>query len=117
MSPKMIPDKLNKVSAVIHLSDEELFTWSNNPEYWRKTKTTVAEPTPEAWQRYRRAQKAMKILRAYEGTEWGGPDYGTEVHPPLPTTTYEYLETHEEWLDRCRKLQAAGIPLGNKFEL
>ena len=73
----------------------------------RKATRTATPPTPEAWERYHAAKAGLAALEAYEGTEWGGPDYGTEVNEPQPTVTYDYLETVEEWLARCRSLAQA----------
>jgi hypothetical protein len=76
-----------------------------NPEFERKREYKTVEPTPEVWGRYYAALAGLRALNAYEHTEWGGPDYGTEVPEPTPTKEVIWLETHDEWLARCRKLQ------------
>lgn len=103
---KMIPDGIRKIGAIQMTSDENLFTdlgW-RNPEFQRKRNTIKTPPSRADWKLYYRALKAKKIMEAYEGTDWGGPDYGTEVNPPEHKYTYEYLETHEKWLARCRAI-------------
>lgn len=104
---KMLPD--GKFSMSIKLSEEQVFSmraWKD-PRFDRKANKITTPPTPETWERYRAAKAGLEALEAYEGTDWGGPDYGTEVHEPAPTITFEYLETVEEWLARCRALAAA----------
>lgn len=99
-----------KIHASIVVSDEQLFSsmaW-RDPRFDRKAIKTTTPPSPEAWERYRAAKAGLEALEAYEGTEWGGPDYGTEVHEPDSTVTYEYLETVEEWLARCKGLMNRG---------
>lgn len=99
---------MNKNSYAIRISEEALFSsmsWRDS-RYERKANRTSNPPTPEAWERYHAAKDGLAALEAYEFTEWGGPDYGTEVPEPEPTTTYEYLETHDEWIRRCRALSA-----------
>ena len=101
---------MNKNYVTIRLSAEQVFSHRamSDPRYERKATRTSAPPTPEAWARYRAAKAGLAALEAYEGTEWGGPDYGTEVPEPVPTLTFEYHETIEEWLDRCRDMSAEG---------
>ncbi|MDF9748651.1 hypothetical protein [Arthrobacter sp. ES3-54] len=99
---------MKKVYATMVFSSEMIYTekaWTDG-RYARKAIRTEAPPTSEAWERYRAAKAGLAALEAYEGTEWGGPDYGTEVPEPEPTVTFEYLETHDEWLARCDTLSA-----------
>lgn len=46
--------------------------------------------------RYEAALAGLKALEDYEHTEWGGPDYGTEVPPP-PAYEWVWDEPEEEW--------------------
>lgn len=110
MSPRLLPD-VHKVGMTIQLTDEQLFGYMRfeDSRYDRKAKQIAVEPTPEVWARYYAAVKGFQALEAYEFTEWGGLDYGTEVPEPHTTYRYEYLETNEEWLARCRALRQEGI--------
>ncbi len=83
-----------------------------NPELERQHRVELDPPTQEAWARYYRAQAGMKALEAYEGTEWGGPDYGTEVPEPAPTPRVIYTETEE---DHAARLKAAGHPTSVRY--
>lgn len=98
---------LTKMSAVFQISDEQLFILMGyeDKRYDRKHIRHESEPTAEDWALYHQAVRGKLAMEAYEGTEWGGPDTGTEVHKPEPRVTYEYLETHDEWLARCRALR------------
>jgi len=98
---------LQKYGAIMHISDEQLFVQMGyaDKRYERKANKIITLPTSEDWGLYHQAVRGMLAMKAYEGTEWGGPDYGTEVHKPEPQTTYEYLETNDEWLARCRALR------------
>lgn len=99
--------KLQKFGAIHIISDEQLFTLMEmtDKRYERKATRHESEPTSEDWGLYHQAVRGKLAMEAYEGTEWGGPDTGTEVHKPKPRVTYEYLETHDEWLARCRALR------------
>jgi hypothetical protein len=99
--------KLQKFGAITMVSDEQLFTLLSyrDKRYLRKANKIITLPTQEMWEWYRAAVAGLQALEAYEFTEWGGPDYGTEVLEPQPKTTYEYLETHDEWMARCRELR------------
>lgn len=99
--------EFHKNAVVIRLSQEMVFMHRSlsDARYDRKHNKVVTPPTPEDWELYNQAVQGLKALQAYEGTEWGGPDYGTEVHKPEPRVTYEYLETHEEWIERCRTME------------
>lgn len=102
----MLPDGIRKIGAVVMISDEALFLdlgWQD-ARFIRKHDVVETPPSEDAWKRYKRALKGLKWLEDYEGTEWGGPDYGTEVLPPSARYTYNYHETHEEWLARCREI-------------
>jgi len=99
--------KINKNYVAIRFSAEMIYSeksWTDG-RYARKSIRTEKPPTPEAWARYHAAKAGLAALEAYEGTEWGGPDYGTEVPEPEPTVTYEYLEAHDEWLARCAAME------------
>lgn len=74
------------------------------PELERKHRKVLVEPTPEVWGRYYEALAGLRALNAYEHTEWGGPDYGTEVPEPTPYFRTEYLETYEEWEARFNSI-------------
>jgi len=89
------------------ITDEQFFGFMGG-EYERKGRRIVTPPTAEDMARYEKAKAAFKVLEEYEWMEWGGPDYGTEVEAPRSRVTYEYLETVEEWLDRCRALYKEG---------
>jgi hypothetical protein len=99
--------QLKKYSAVMHLSDEQLFHVMSvsDGRYLRKANKIINLPTQETWAKYYAAVRGLQALEAYEFTEWGGPDTGTEVPEPYPIHTYEYLETYTEWLARCRALR------------
>lgn len=100
---------MNKNYAAVSISAEVLFmemSW-RDPRYVRKANRTSTPPTAEAWERYRAAKAGMAALEAYEGTEWGGPDCRTEVHKPEPTVEFDYLETHDEWMARCRSIMSS----------
>jgi hypothetical protein len=51
----------------------------------RKGHSEPREIPADEQARYEAALEGMKALEAYEHTEWGGPDYGTEVPPPPDT--------------------------------
>lgn len=106
MSPKKI--SVVKFGATVILTEWQVFDEMvfADPRYARRGFEYVVAPTNEDWAKYHRAKAGMLALEAYAGTEWGGPDYGTEVHMPKPRTLFEYTETHEEWLARCRALDA-----------
>ena len=99
--------KLQKFGAIHLISDEQLFMLMalTDSRYERKANKVINLPTQETWEKYRAALAGLNALKAYEFTEWGGPDYGTEVPRPTSTTTYEFLETNDEWLARCRALR------------
>lgn len=99
--------KIDKNSYVISLSHEQVFMNRalSAPRYYRKGNRVETPPTSEDWSLYHQAVQGLKALKAYEGTEWGGPDYGTEVHKPEPRITYEWLETHDEWIARCLAIE------------
>jgi hypothetical protein len=99
------PPNVVKHGVEVLISRESLLMF--NPELERRHTVELEPPTPEAWERYRAAKIGMEALEAYEGTEWGGPDYGTEVREPEPTRKITYTETEEEWRARCT---AAGLP-------
>ncbi|NWL34444.1 hypothetical protein [Paenarthrobacter nitroguajacolicus] len=98
--------ELHKNTIAIWISAEMLYMEKSltDPRYDRKATRHETPPTAEDWALYSQALAGLRALEAYEGTEWGGPDYGTEVNEPQPRVTYEYHETHEEWLARCHKL-------------
>lgn len=98
---------LHKNTIVIRLSHEQIFMHRamTDPRYNRKGNRIETPPTSEDWALYHQAVQGFKALEAYEGTEWGGPDYGTEVHKPEPRITFDWLETHDEWIERCRKME------------
>jgi len=98
--------EIHKNAVMIRVSAEMLYMEKslNDSRYTRKATRHETPPTDEDWGLYFRAKAGLRALEAYEGTEWGGPDYGTEVNEPQPRVTYEYHETEAEWLDRCHKL-------------
>lgn len=75
----------------------------SDSRYEQKARKTVVAPTAEDWAKYHLAKRALLTLNAYEGTI-GAEE--VEIPCPKPITHYEFLETIEEWLDRCRTLQA-----------
>ena len=105
--PKPSIPTIFKMGAVMQVSDEQLFELMgySDSQYKRKANKIIHLPTQETWAQYYAAVGALRVLKEYEFTEWGGPDYDTEVPEPYPTNTYEYLETHDEWLARCRALR------------
>lgn len=102
---------IRKAGTVYLVSREAYYTslGYEDERYKRKVNIKTTEPTGEAWRRYGAAVKAMKVLEAYEGMEWGGPEYGPELREPEPTHEYEYLETEKEWLARCRELDQKSV--------
>lgn len=100
--------KLNKVPAYIKISPEVYFEGLGHQDerFRRRHRRTEVKPTPEVWARYYAALAGLRALEAYEWTMFGGPDYGTEVPEPSSTYEYEYLETNEEWLARCRSMES-----------
>jgi hypothetical protein len=102
---------LTKFGARINISEHVLFDWMRyeDARYIRKHNKVEVPPTAEDWEQYRAAKAGFEAMRDYEWTEWGGPDYGTEVLPPPNRYEFEYLETHDEWIARCRALQMEGI--------
>jgi hypothetical protein len=77
-------------------------SWSDS-RYHRKSEAYNVSPTNEDWAKYHRARSGLLALQAYEGTE------GLEevsVPMPKPETHYQFTETHEAWIERCRALQA-----------
>lgn len=99
------PFILNKLGAFITLTETQIFDemgWQDD-RYWRKHETYNVSPTNEDWAKYHRAKSGLLALQAYEGTE--GLEE-VEIPMPKPETRYRYTETHEEWLARCRTLQA-----------
>ncbi|WP_159702423.1 hypothetical protein [Arthrobacter sp. 18067] len=102
----MKPNEVRKFGGTIKLSDEQYFEdmgW-RDPRYLRMGKVTKTPATPEAWEQYRAAVAGLAALEAYDGTRW---DYGSgapDIPEPEPTSTIEYLETVDEWLDRCRAM-------------
>lgn len=105
--PRLLADNIQKFGAIFHFSEEWEFQARAflDPRYARKAEYKTVEPTPEVWARYYAAKNALRVLHDYEHTEWGGPDYGTEVPEPTATQEVTFLETHEEWIARCRELQ------------
>ena len=96
---------LRKLGMTVTLTDEQLF-WlmaDTDPAYERKAEPYVVAPTNEDWAKYHRAKAGLLALQNYEGT-WGLSE--VEVPIPTPETHYKYTETHEQWLERCRALQA-----------
>ena len=50
-------------------------------------------------------EKAHDFLLRSPYFEDGGPDERSQVNPPEPAREYEYAETVEEWLARCRAIE------------
>jgi hypothetical protein len=100
---------LKQYGAVHLISAEQLYLLmrSRDARYERKHNRIETPPTSEDWSLYHQAVQGLRALEAYVGTEWGGPDTGTEVHKPEPRVTYEWLETHDEWIERCHALRQA----------
>jgi len=102
---KVIIPELHKHSAIMFFSEEQVFdsmSWSDS-RYHRKSEAYNVSPTNEDWAKYHRARSGLLALQAYEGTE------GLEevsVPMPKPETHYQFTETHEAWIERCRALQA-----------
>jgi hypothetical protein len=99
--------KINTNSYAFRLTHEQIYMHRalSDDRYGRKHNRHETPPTSEDWALYHQAVQGLKALEAYDGTEWGGPDYGTEVHKPEPRVTYEWLETHDEWIARCREME------------
>jgi len=99
--------KIHKNYVAIRMSPEAVYfeRMMFDGRYARKATRTETPPTPEVWARYYAAKAALLALEAYEFTEWGGPDYGTEVPEPEPAVKFDYLETSDEWLARCEQLE------------
>lgn len=109
--PRLLADNIRKYYAHVWLSEEQVYESRGfiDDRFVRKYTSQTIPPTKEVWARYYAAKNALRVLGEYEFTEWGGPDYGTEVPEPSPTHEITYLETHEEWLDRCRALYKGDI--------
>jgi hypothetical protein len=75
----------------------------SDSRYEQKARKTIVAPTSEDWAKYHLAKRALLTLKAYENTT-GAEE--VEIPCPKPKTEYEFLETVDEWLDRCRALQA-----------
>lgn len=100
--------QFHKTSTTVKISDEQLFTLMalDNPEYERKARKTVVASTNHDWALYHQAKQGLLAVKRYEGTI-GAEE--VEIPCPKPVTHYEFLETVEEWLDRCRALRAEGL--------
>lgn len=98
--------EVRKVGAPMRLSEEMIYETLRfeDSRFERKYHENSTPPTPEDWEAYERAKEAFEVLEGYEWMVWGGPDYGTEVLPPQNHYAIVWDETHEEWLERCRKL-------------
>lgn len=105
--PRLLPDNIRKISAVMFLTEEQLFDSMSHRDsrYQRKAEYKTVEPTPEEWARYHEAKKAFDLLEAYDGMDWGIPESDPFVYEPSPKQEVTFLETNEEWLERCRQLQ------------
>lgn len=102
---KVVVPILKKYSAITFISDELHFDLlaETDSRYERKATKTIVGSTSEDWALYHQAKKALLTLKRYENTI-GAEE--VEVPIPKPKTHYHWLETVEEWLDRCRTLQA-----------
>lgn len=96
---------LQKHAHIVTIPDETFFDMlaEEDPRYERKAYKTVVASTTEDWAKYHLAKRALLTLKAYENTT-GAEE--VEVPCPKPKTHYEFLETPEEWLARCRALRA-----------
>lgn len=105
----MLPESLRKYGAIQFISDEQLYVLlgSNDSHYIRKHVETTVPPNSEDWWRYHQAVQGLRALQAYEGMDWGSPESEPEVEPPRPKVTFEWLETHDEWIARCHALRQA----------
>ena len=94
---------LQKKYITVQLTEEQVFYSfaMRDPEYGRRGSYVPREVPADEQARYEAALAGYKALEAYEGTEWGYENDLT-VTPPS-TTTWEFTETDEEWLARCRK--------------
>ena len=103
--------EINKNTMTMWVSAESVWMYKSfsDPRYSRKATRHETPPTPEDWALYYQAKAGLRALEAYAGTEWGGPDYRTEVNEPEPHATYEYHETEEEWYARCHELDSRGM--------
>ena len=98
----------NAITMLVHCESVWMHKSFSDQRYARKATRYETPPTPEDWALYYQAKAGLRALEAYAGTEWGGPDYGTEVLEPEPRATYEYHETEEEWYARCHELDRSG---------
>jgi hypothetical protein len=105
--PRLLPDTIRKISVRMVFSEEQLFTniGLSDSRYQRKAEYKTEEISPETWARYYEAKNAFRILADSEFMEWGSPEAEPEVAEPYAKRAVTYLETHEEWLERCRQLQ------------
>ena len=94
---------LKKVS-IVRFGDEMLWWDTSDSELRRKGHIAPREIPADEQARYEAALAAYKVLGEYEHTEWGGPDYGTEVPPP-PATRWVFDETEEEYQARIKALK------------
>lgn len=93
-----------KLPATIRLTDEQFWMLADtDPAYERKVEPYNVSPTNEDWAKYHRAKAGLLALQAYDDAHGLGD---IEILMPAPRTEYRFTETNEEWLDRCRALQA-----------
>jgi len=102
---KVVVPILKKQGAIMFISDAVIFeqlSYSDS-RYERKATKTIVASTTEDWAKYHLAKRALLTLKDYENTT-GAEE--VEIPCPKPKTEYHFLETVDEWLDRCRALQA-----------
>ena len=94
---------VQKKYITVQLTEEQVFDSfaMRDREYCRKGRYVPREVPADEQARYKAALAGYEALEAYEGTEWGY-DSDLTVTPPS-TTMWEFTETEEEWLARCRK--------------
>ena len=91
----------------VKLTEDQVFhrrAWKDERYIRRVERTVTHPPSAEDWAEYEKAVEALEFLRDCRFYEEGGPDYESTVEPPGDRYEYIYLETKEEWRERCRQM-------------
>ena len=101
-----------RIMATFWGDERRGYSWLGNTDtrFRRRGGPVVKHPTEADWDAYHRAVAGLKALKDYDGTYWQATDYGDgvpKVEEPHDHTVIKWLETEDEWLDRCRKLREA----------
>jgi len=96
-----------KISVDIYISDEQRYQAKAlyDDRYDRRAERMEAAPSPGYWEQFRKAEECLAFLRGYPDMDWGDWDQEEpSLSPPRCNVFYTYLETVDEWLERCRAL-------------